>query len=252
MKAGARLVVERSPVGCSVVRELRSQPPLTLVPRRTTVRDEDAAVVHVVGSAMSPLGGDEVDLWVRVGPGARLRLSGTAAAVALPGQSAGGSCATVRIEVDEGGAIEYLPEPTVVTAQARHLAGLRVDLADNARALCREVLVLGRSGEDPGKLCTTTHLVCMGTPLLRQTLDLGEARLRASLLAGARVLASAAIVWEHDPAEPFSADWCALAPLPRRGALATAVAAEAVTARRRLDQAIARHPDAAELRRSRW
>jgi urease accessory protein len=253
VKANALLTVERSTRGRGVVRELRSRPPLTLLPRRALV-PEDVAIVHMVGSATSPVGGDDVELRVRVGPGARLRLCGTAASLALPGQRPGGSRTAVRIEVAEGGTVEYLPEPTVVTARANHSAELRVDMAEDARIVCREVLVLGRSGEDPGVLRTTTHVVQSGVPLFRQSLDLGDPRLRASPagLAGSRVIASAVVVWDHDPASAFTADWCSLVGLPRRGALATALAADAVQARRRLDQAIGQHPDAADLRRPRW
>jgi urease accessory protein len=238
--------VERAAGARNVVRELRSQPPLRLIPRRAAVRDEDAAVVHLVGSAMSPLGGDDADLRVHVGPGARLRLRGTAATVALPGQRPGGSRAGVRIEVAEGGTVEYLPEPLIVAAGAWHEAELRVDLAEGARARCRETLILGRSGEEPGVLRTMTHWVRAGVPLFRQELELGDQRLRESLafLGGARVLASESIVWDSDPVESFSARWAALTPLPHRGALATAFAADAVTARRRLAEVVAKHPDA--------
>jgi urease accessory protein len=251
--AQALLAVECNTQGRTVVSELRSQPPLTLLPRRAVVA-QDEAVVHLVGSATSPLGGDRVELRVFVGPGARLRLSGTAATLALPGQRSGESEHTVRIEVAEGGTVEYLPEPTVVTARAQHRAKLTVELAADARAVCREVLVLGRHGEGAGTLRTSTHVVRSGVPLLRQRLDLGDPRLQASVgyLAGARVLATQMVVWDHDPEQPVSGQWCSLTPLAGGGALATALAGDAVLAQRRLDEALAHHPDAAELGRRRW
>jgi urease accessory protein len=88
MRARTVLTVERGPDGRGLVRELRSQSPLSLVPRRgTAASGEPAVTVHMVGSASTPLAGDDVELDVRVGPGADLVLTGVAAAVALPGWS---------------------------------------------------------------------------------------------------------------------------------------------------------------------
>ena len=83
MRAEAILAVERAANGRSVVRELRSQPPLTLVPQRAAVPSPDgAAVVHLVGSATSPLGGDNVTLRVVV-------LAGPAGSQGRSGQRTG-------------------------------------------------------------------------------------------------------------------------------------------------------------------
>lgn len=251
MKATALLTVEVSG-GRSVARELRSQAPMTLVPRRTSTATDGTAVVHLVSSAAGPVGGDLVDLRVRVGAGARLRLSGTAATVALPGR--GSSRSTVRIEVDEGGTVEYLPEPTVISSRADHAAELTVELAAGARARCRETLVLGRCGEPSGRLTATTHVTRSGRPLLRQRLDLGDARTAASTgyLAGARVLATETIAWDRDPPDPVSGQWWSLAPLASGGALATAVADDAVTAGNRLAEALSHHPDVKDLLVPTW
>lgn len=75
VKAEALLEVERG----GVVRTLRSAAPLALIPVR------GRPVVHLVNSAASPLGGDELTLTVRLGAHACLRLAGIAASVALPG-----------------------------------------------------------------------------------------------------------------------------------------------------------------------
>ncbi|RRO15375.1 urease accessory protein UreD [Saccharopolyspora rhizosphaerae] len=251
MKATALLAVEVSG-GRSVVRDLRSQAPLTLVPRRTATASGGAAVVHLVSSAASPVGGDRVDLRVRVGPGARLRLVGTAATVALPGR--GSSRSTVHIEVDEGGTVQYLPETTVISSRADHAAELTVELAAGARARCRESLVRGRCGEPSGHLVATTQVTRSGKPLLRQRIDLGDARTAASpgYLAGARVLASEVVAWDRDPPGPLSGQWWSLAPLAAGGALATALADDAVTAGHRLAEALSHHPDVEDLLVPTW
>lgn len=241
------LRVELDAHGRSVVRELRSAAPLTLVHRRAAVAAEDGAIVHLVSSAATPLGGDELRLRVHIGPGARLLLRGTAATIALPGQRGGAGRTSVRMEIDAGGSVDYRPDATVVTARAEHRAELHADLAADARLRCREVLVLGRHGEPPGTLRTTTDLVRDGVPLLRQHLDLGPGRLAASAchLAGARVLGTETLLGGTDPAAPSSGPWWSLVPLAAGGALATALAADVVTARRRLTRALQHHPEAA-------
>lgn len=237
MRARARLAVEHDGER-TVVRDLFSAAPLTLLPRRGA----SSATVHLVNSAAAPLGGDELALSVSVGPGAHLRLVGVAATLALPGT--GESSCVVRIEVAEGGSCEYLPEPTVVTGRARHRALLDVTLAGTARLRARETLVLGRTGERPGLLRTGTHVVRDGRPLLRQSLDVGDPDLAASPagLAGHRVLATELLVGHDDLAAAASGDWWSLVPLAHRAVLATALAHDAVTAGHRLAAALAASP----------
>ncbi|WP_431929618.1 urease accessory protein UreD [Amycolatopsis tucumanensis] len=227
MKAHARLVAEVAG-GRTVLRELKSMAPLTLVPRRTS---GPAAQVHLVNSATSPLGGDELVLEVCVGPGADLRLSGVAATLALPGPAAAASRSSVRVEVGAGGSLAYLPEPTVVTARARHTAELVAILDETARFRTREVLVLGRAGEAPGRLTTSQRVTSGGRPVLDQTLTVGDPGLDASaaVLAGRRVLATELLVGD-EVVEPSSGDWWAVTPLPVAGYLITALAPDAVTA----------------------
>ncbi|WP_410630648.1 urease accessory protein UreD [Amycolatopsis sp. cmx-4-83] len=228
MKAHARLTA------CfdgsrTVLRELRSMAPLTLFPRRGR---GPAAVVHLVNSATSPLGGDDLLLTIRVGPGASLRLSGVAATLALPGLHGEPSLSTVDVVVEPGGSLEYLPEPTVITARARHTAVFRAEVASDAYLHTREVLVLGRAGESPGSLTTSSSVVRGSVPVLRQTLPIGSA-LDGSLavLAGRRVLATDLEIGGPDlPAA--SGEWWSRTPLAAGGTLTTSLAPDAVTALR--------------------
>ncbi|WP_181771961.1 urease accessory protein UreD [Amycolatopsis pittospori] len=232
MKAHARLTACFEG-GRTVLRELRSMAPLTLLPKRGT---RGTAIVHLVNSATSPLGGDELKLTIRVGPGASLRLSGVAATIALPGPHGEGSSSLVDVLVESGGSLEYLPEPTVVTARARHSAVLRAALAPDAYLHTREVLVLGRAGERPGSLVTTQHVTRGEVPLLRQTLEIGDSTLDSSLahLAGRRVLATDLVV--GGPSLPeASGEWWSRTPLAAGGTLTTSLAADAVTALKPLE-----------------
>ncbi|ALE83970.1 urease accessory protein UreD [Pseudonocardia sp. HH130629-09] len=241
MRACARLAV-RDRDGRSVVTTLRAQAPLALVPRRGVAgAARPDAVVHLVGSASTPLAGDDVELDVAVGPGAHLVLIGVAAAVALPG--AGRPSRTVlRCTVADGASLTYRPEPTVVTARADHETVLDVTLAPTASLHTRDVLVAGRTGERAGRYRGTVHVTEDGLPLLVQTQELGDPLLDSSPahLAGHRVLGTEVLV---DPGrEPLAAasgpGW-SLSPLALRGALATAVGHDVVTAANRLAEAVA-------------
>ncbi|TQM15949.1 urease accessory protein UreD [Pseudonocardia kunmingensis] len=243
MRARARAVVERGRDGRSAVRELRSQAPLTLLPQRgAAAARSPVATIHMVGSATTPLGGDDVRLDVEVGPGAEVVLTGVAAAVALPGR--GASRLVVRLQVADGAGVQYLPEPTVVTRRADHRGELHVDLGAGARLRCREVLVAGRSGEPSGRYRGLVRVQDRSRPLLAQEQELGDLALQASSahLAGRRVLGTEVLVWGADPAAAVAGPWWSLSPLPGRGSLATAVGSDAVAAQRALADAVAAHP----------
>jgi urease accessory protein len=246
VRARARIVVERDGTGRSVVRELRSQAPLTLLPQRGVLAGRSpVATVHMVGSATAPLGGDDVELHVDVGPGADLVLTGVAAAIALPaaGTTVESSLA-VRMRVADGGSLQYLPKPTIVSRRADHRGELSAELGAGARLRCHEVLVAGRSGEAAGRYRGRTVVREAGRPLLVQEQELGDLDLHTSpaYLAGRRVLGCEVLVWGEDPSEAAVGEWWSLVPLAHRGALATAVGPDAVSAGRSLAAAVAAHP----------
>lgn len=217
MKAHAHLTVERDAAGRSVVRTLRSAAPLTLIP----VRGEP--IVHLVNSAASPLGGDDLTLTIRVGPRACLTLAGIAASVALPGPHGEKSRSTVHIELCEDATLAYLPEPTVITRRARHESVLTAALAAGAHLHTRETLVLGRANEEPGELATALHVTRDGRPVLRQQLTVTR-----EMLMGKRVLATE--LSTSDTSETASGEWWSRTRLAAGGTLTTALTDDAVTA----------------------
>jgi urease accessory protein len=235
VRARANLAVEIDGRGQSVIRRLHSAAPLCLIP----ASQREPVEVRLVNSAACPLGGDDLELTVTVGAGARLRLSGVAATLALPGQRDEPSRFTVRFELGERARVDYLPEPTVVTCRARHEATLHAELAAGAELCCREVIVLGRDGERPGRLTTATHVLRAGRPVLRQRLELGDPVLDRSVahLAGHRVLATELTIRDGECPKPAGGDWWSRSVLAGGGSLVTVLAGDAVTAQRRLELA---------------
>lgn len=234
VRASAGLVVEHH-AGRDVVRVLRSAPPLTLLPVRPN-GSGGPAVVHLLNSAAAPLGGDDLTLDVHIGPCGSLVLTGLAATLALPGPPGAPSRMAVRLRLAEGACVDYRPEPTVVTARANHEAVLVAELAQDARLRTREVLVLGRTGERPGTLTTSTTVTRAGRPVLRQHLLVGDPDLDASVaaLAGKRVLATELRV-DDTRLPPAGGDWWSRTRLAAGATLTTALGDDVVTALRHLD-----------------
>ena len=235
--ASAEIVAEPGPGGSTRLPMLRSQAPLVL--RRTP------EAVYVVGAAAGPLGGDQLSLRITVRAGAFLCLRTVAASVALPGLDEAESVLAVTATVEPGGTLEYLPEPVVVAEGARHATDIRVTLAQSARLILREELILGRHGERGGAYRGSLRADYAGRPLLRQSLEVSgtdAATCGPAILSGHRACGTLLRV---GPGWPGSAITAADAPRPDRqvavmplatgpAILVTALANDAVTLRRRL------------------
>jgi urease accessory protein len=237
--ATASIEAVAGPGGVTRLPVLASQVPLVL--RRTP----DA--VYVVGGAAGPIGGDELALRISVGAGASLRVRTAAAAIALPGPDGLESVLRITAEVEAGARLEYLPEPVVVSAGARHATIMTITLAEGASLLLRDELLLGRHGEAGGAARSVLRVDYAGRPLLRQSLEVSGADpaiLGPAILAGHRAVGN---LLQVDPAtdpslrpRPVPVEQAspevAVMPLAGPGVLVTALANDAVTLRRRLDQ----------------
>ena len=213
---------------------LASQVPLVL--RRTP------SAVYVVGGAAGPIGGDSLSLRITVGAGAFLRVRTAAASIALPGLDGLESVLRVSVTVGEGGRLEYLPEPVVVTAGARHATLVSATLSPRASLLLRDEVLLGRHGEAGGTARSVLRVSYAGRPLLRHSLEVSgtdPASLGPAVLAGHRAVGTLLQVSEAEAAEiPVTATTeVAVMPLAGPGFLVTALAHDAVTLRRRLTTA---------------
>lgn len=237
--ASAAIEAIAGPGGVTRLPVLSSQAPLVL--RRTP----DS--VYLVGGAAGPLGGDSLSLSITVGAGAFLRVRTAAASIALPGLDGLESVLRVSVTVAAGGRLEYLPEPVVVTARARHATLVSVTLATGASLVLRDEVLLGRHGEAGGAARSALRVDYAGRPLLRHSLEVSgtdTASFGPAVLAGHRAVGN--LLQVNLPSGVAAGDveratagtpWVAVMPLAGPGALVTALAHDAVTLRRRLSGA---------------
>ncbi|KAB8159489.1 urease accessory protein UreD [Streptomyces sp. 3MP-14] len=166
----ARAAVVAAPGGALPV--LRGEGPLAL--RRTRSADPAFAQVTLVGAMSAPLTGDRLELTVDVLAGAALRITSAAATLALPGRVPEPAEYRVTLRVADEATLDWAPEPLISAAGSALRQHTRVELAPTARLALREILVLGRDGEEPGRLASRLTVHRDGRPLLDQELRCGD------------------------------------------------------------------------------
>jgi urease accessory protein len=222
---------------------LEGDGPLAL--RRTRGTGSQAHVM-VVGAMSGPLGGDHFTVEAEVEAGARLRVGSAAATIALPGQAKGEARYDVRLTVADGGELHWLPEQLISAHGSELYVTTRVDLGARARLVLREEQVLGRSGEEPGRLGSRLAVRIAGRTVLDQELSCGPGAPGGwdgpAVLAGHRAVGQVVVVRPEFADEPVAArvlgEGAAIVPLAGPAALVTAVAPDALKLRRILDGAL--------------
>lgn len=156
------------------------------------------------------LGGDVVELEVRVGAGARLDLFDVAGTVAYHGRGKA-SAWRVRVTLAEAAGLTYAGEPFVVADGADVTRTLDLDLATGASAAVRDTVVLGRAGQRGGQLRSLTSVQVGGRPVLIEDQRLDPARWRTApgMLGAHRVLDTVTWLGAAQP-EPTTATTYAL------------------------------------------
>jgi urease accessory protein len=167
-----------------VLGEVTCAPPLTL--RQVHSEARDRCELRLVGTAAGPLAGDDLSVWLRLRPDAKATLRATGASVAQ-GQ---GDAAALSIRADLADGAELVADPGALVVCRGSRIDVRVELTLGADAAVewRELIVLGRTGEPPGRATLRWDVTRVGRPVLRQFLDLD-----LDLTAGHRVLACALI-----------------------------------------------------------
>lgn len=242
VRATARIVARDDGRGGTSLPVLEGEGPLAL--RRTRGSGAEARVV-VVGAMSGPLGGDHFRVEAGVEEGARLRVGSAAATIALPGQSKGEAHYDVRLTVADGGELHWLPEQLISVRGSDLYVTTHVDLAATARLVLREEQVLGRAGEESGRLSSRLRLRIAGRTVLDQELACGPGAPGGwdgpAVLAGHRAVGQLVVVRPEFAAEPVTArilgEGAAVVPLAGPAALVTAVAPDALLLRRLLEGA---------------
>jgi urease accessory protein len=175
----------RAVIADGVLAELSSRPPLTL--RQVRTRPGTVGVC-LVGTAAGPLGGDELRLAVEVADGARAELAAAGASIA----QGGASRMTTSVRLGAGARLDGDPGALIVSAGAHVDVELVIALEPTSALVWRELVVLGRTGEAPGRATLRWDVTRGGAPVLRQHVDLADPALAAwpGTAAGRRVLLS--------------------------------------------------------------
>jgi urease accessory protein len=243
VRATARIEARGDGRGGTSLPVLDGEGPLAL--RRVRSSGPEARVM-LVGAMSGPLGGDHLTVEARVGPGARLRVGSAAATIALPGQAKGEARYDVRLDVADGGELSWLPEQLISAGGSDLCVSSRVDLGRGARLVFREEQVLGRVGEEPGRLTSRLTVRHDGRALLDQELACGPGAPGGwdgpAVLAGHRAVGQLVVVRpefekEMPSARPLGA-CAALTPLAGPAVLVTALAPDALLLRRVLEEAL--------------
>jgi urease accessory protein len=177
--AGLELHFERAPRRTELTRRKHIGP---LRVQRPFYPEGDVAHVYVLHPPGGMVGGDRVDIAIRVLPDAAALLT-TPAAQKLY-RSSGAECRqTVELHVADGASLEWLPGETIAFTGARAAQTTRVDLAPTARFIGWELGCFGRPASalpfSSGHLSWSFEMYRADTPLVieRQRAGGGSATL---------------------------------------------------------------------------
>jgi urease accessory protein len=144
MRGGVRLRAERIG-GRTRITDLAWRPPLQVLrAHHTDPAWPDLASVILASPAGGILQGDRLTIDISVGPGARLRV-GTQSATRIYRTPAGEARQAVRLEVEQGGYLEYLPDPFIPYAGSRFISRTTAIVASDAALIIGEVVAPGRA-----------------------------------------------------------------------------------------------------------
>ncbi|MCG8970149.1 MULTISPECIES: urease accessory protein UreD [Streptomyces] len=244
VRARARILARGDGRGGTSLPVLEGEGPLAV--RRTRGSGAEARVL-LVGAMSGPLGGDHFTVTAEAVQGARLRVGSAAATLALPGQDKAGARYDVRLGVADDAELHWLPEQLISANGSDLHVTTHADLAPTARLVLREEQVLGRSGEEPGRLTSRLAVRIAGRTVLDQELSCGPGAPGGwdgpAGLAGHRAVGQAVVVRPsfatRPPAARMAGEGAAVMPLAGPAVLVTAVAPDALRLRRLLDEALA-------------
>lgn len=159
------------------------------------------AHVALVATTATLLAGDQMEMRIQVGDGARLELQEVAATVAYHGR--GGRVRwDVAVSVGPDSTLVWHGQPLVVADGADVEQALNLDVARGGRVLMRDAVVLGRHGQRGGSLRRDTRVSYDASPLLLEQTDFtdragGVDRTAPGVIGDHRVVDT--VTWVGDP-----------------------------------------------------
>ncbi|GAA2366413.1 MULTISPECIES: urease accessory protein UreD [Streptomyces] len=244
VRARARIVARPDGRGGTALPVLDGEGPLA--PRRTRGTGGEANVL-LVGAMSGPLGGDHFSVEAEVLPGARLRAGSAAATLALPGQGKDGARYDVRLSVADDAELRWLPEPLISAYGSDLTVTTEAEVGAAGRLVLREEQVLGRVGEEPGRLASRLRVRIAGRHVLDQELVCGPGAPGGwdgpAGLGGHRAVGQLLVVRPEFATAPVApralGESAAVLPLAGPALLVSAVAPDARRLRATLDEALA-------------
>lgn len=195
-EGGARCLVRSSVTG--------SDPGVPTIRPVITHHDARRVQVCLLPEGALLLAGDAIELDLTVDPGARLEVVEPGGTVAYD-MSEGRATWDVTVRVGAGARLSWAGEPFVVAEGARVERRTRIRYAPGARLALREVLVLGRHAEQPGRVRLRSDVRRERRPVLVEDLDLGP-RSAPSLIGPNRVLANVLRLGDEPVTAPAGVD----------------------------------------------
>ena len=161
----------------------------------------------LVQSRASLLTGDRVEMRIELGPGAGLEIVELGATIANDVRGGERACVAVSVSLGRGASLVWLAQPLIASAGCDLDRRVDVALAPHARALVGESIVLGRHGEEPGRVRSRTRITLGGGPLLDETFETQPAwLLRSAVVAGdSRMIEAVTLAGVRDPDPPSGA-----------------------------------------------
>lgn len=153
-QAELELGFEQSPAKTLLVNRRHSGP---LTVQRPFYPEGDVCHVYVLHPPGGIVSGDRLAINVNAGQGSAALIT-TPAAGKFYRSSGNKACQSVRIDVAENAAVEWLPQETIIFEGACVSSSLTIDLANNARFIGWEILSLGRPASAEAFTCGTAEL----------------------------------------------------------------------------------------------
>jgi urease accessory protein len=153
------------------------------------------ARVLLVQTVAGPLAGDRTVVEVEIGAGASLELGTNAATLAYPASAPARH--ELRIRAGAGARLVWAPAPLILAAGCDLESVVELELGEGAAALTRELVVLGRHGESPGRYRSRLRCELEGRPVLHDGIEIdldGITWSSPAVLGGAGAFASLALL----------------------------------------------------------